>query len=792
MSRRSLLLILLLAVAAGVWYTQHSRRHLEAEERAQVEARTQKAAHARAALKLDPDVVHTIERFIAGVTVLPAENNLNYAIKLDHSTGRSLHNQFKYQEAYEVYRKVLKISYDQGSLRGIQIALGVISDVLDKMNRDLDALEVDMAAYQVALQEKDRFEYGVVEKRIADKLAGEDRGLATMWRLRARKDLDGTPYVHDYAALLVDLAEDMEFLGRAEEALDVYREAYETSRKIAGQRNVRWVWKRAVTKYARALRTAGRCDEAIRVIEESLPGLEGEDDFKQGYRPALLMIQGTCHAKLGAHEKAGPIFMEAYADYELRRAQTSGEKERAEVDRIDAGIVNAAVEQLLIDGRVDDALLLLESNKARTLADIQLDPDRQASYQTRHELELRHAAERRALFDRPDEVAVMPSTRAIMKAYEELETRQARERLELQLSQHAQAIPTAGRMTAEQLESIHTSLPGDTAVLSVASANDRIYLFVISAGKTQWIDTGVEPRTLRQKVRELRAALLNPNADYYRAPSLWLYQRVFGPSIDKLGPGVRRLVYSPDGWLANVPLGTLHDGKRFLAERYAIARFPSLRYYVPGSLAKPWRAGRGVACVDPAVRGARLPFQRETGQFLQKQMGDSLTYLEGEACTVDSLTRATAAMAEEGFVHVGAHGYFDRGDSLRSGVLLGGSAPETAFWNASDIAGVDFSKARIVTLSSCETGMIDDDTPRDVFGVLRSLYYAGAQYVVAPLWAVEDVPTAELMQSFYAHYLQSGRLAESLQAAQQAMIASGRYSHPFYWGGFTLTGGRSG
>jgi CHAT domain-containing protein len=95
----------------------------------------------------------------------------------------------------------------------------------------------------------------------------------------------------------------------------------------------------------------------------------------------------------------------------------------------------------------------------------------------------------------------------------------------------------------------------------------------------------------------------------------------------------------------------------------------------------------------------------------------------------------------------------------------------------------------LVTLSSCETGLTDPKMERDVFGIARALFFAGATKIIAPLWMVHDQATAELMRAFHAAYFADTPAVIALQRAQRELIRTEKYRHPFYWSGFVLTGG---
>ena len=66
---------------------------------------------------------------------------------------------------------------------------------------------------------------------------------------------------------------------------------------------------------------------------------------------------------------------------------------RAKTDDDNFRLVNRFVEQLAAEPDLSAALALLETNKARTLSDILVDPGQKALYQAWRALQARHAKE---------------------------------------------------------------------------------------------------------------------------------------------------------------------------------------------------------------------------------------------------------------------------------------------------------------------------------------------------------------------------------------------------------------
>jgi CHAT domain-containing protein len=74
-------------------------------------------------------------------------------------------------------------------------------------------------------------------------------------------------------------------------------------------------------------------------------------------------------------------------------------------------------------------------------------------------------------------------------------------------------------------------------------------------------------------------------------------------------------------------------------------------------------------------------------------------------------------------------------------------------------------------------------------GLTRGFMYAGAPRVVASLWQVDDLATAELMKRFYrAMLVDKLPPAAALRAAQRELAASRQWHAPYFWAAFVLHG----
>jgi CHAT domain-containing protein len=142
-------------------------------------------------------------------------------------------------------------------------------------------------------------------------------------------------------------------------------------------------------------------------------------------------------------------------------------------------------------------------------------------------------------------------------------------------------------------------------------------------------------------------------------------------------------------------------------------------------------------------------------------------------------------------LHIATHGLLDASRPQFTGLILSlvGNNSGDGFLRTDEIFNLKLGSP-LVMLSACETGLGKEKRGEGVIGLTRAFMYAGAPTVGVSLWSVADKSTADLMTDFYKRLLATPNAppAEALRAAQQSMIAGKKYSAPFYWAPFILTG----
>lgn len=195
----------------------------------------------------------------------------------------------------------------------------------------------------------------------------------------------------------------------------------------------------------------------------------------------------------------------------------------------------------------------------------------------------------------------------------------------------------------------------------------------------------------------------------------------------------------------------------------------------------------------PLMRGdfARLPFtRREIASIAALGPPDSMLQ-----ATDFRASRALAMSGELGqfrIVHFATHGLLNSQHPELSGLVLSlvdeRGRPQNGFLRLQEIYNLRLP-AELVVLSACQTALGREVKGEGLVGLTRGFMYAGAKRVVASLWQVDDLATAELMKAFYRNMLQGGLSpSAALRDAQLEIRGHARWAAPYYWAAFTLQG----
>jgi CHAT domain-containing protein len=202
------------------------------------------------------------------------------------------------------------------------------------------------------------------------------------------------------------------------------------------------------------------------------------------------------------------------------------------------------------------------------------------------------------------------------------------------------------------------------------------------------------------------------------------------------------------------------------------------------------QALRGAMQGDPSSL-PRLPFSRQEAEAIFAVLADA-TSLKALDFRASRATATSSELSQYRIVHFATHGLLNSERPEWSGLVLSqvdeAGRRQDGFLRLHEIYNLKLP-AELVVLSACQTALGKDIRGEGLVGLTRGFMYAGAQRVVASLWQVDDLATAELMGKFYKGMLQ-GRLrpAAALRAAQIEMFKTKRRQAPYFWAAFVLQG----
>ena len=327
------------------------------------------------------------------------------------------------------------------------------------------------------------------------------------------------------------------------------------------------------------------------------------------------------------------------------------------------------------------------------------------------------------------------------------------------------------------------------AVLYLVPLPDRTEIIISSATGLERVKAPVNAATLTETVRAFRTHLETRTTNEYLAEAWQLYDWLIRPLEPLLARGkIDTLVFVPDGALRTIPMAALHDGQKFLVEKYAVAVTPGLSLMEPKAIKRAkismMASGLSEAVLRDGENFPALP-------FVEKEIGDLNTLYGGSKLLNGAFL--TESVAEEfkaqqfSVVHIASHGEFS-GDAKKTFVLtFDGKLSLDRLEQMIRPSQLRKQPVELLTLSACQTAAGDD---RAALGLAGVAVKAGARAAFATLWFVSDEASTHLITDFYTALHADPELtkAQALRGAQRKLLANPRYSHPCLWAPYLIIG----
>jgi tetratricopeptide (TPR) repeat protein len=311
---------------------------------------------------------------------------------------------------------------------------------------------------------------------------------------------------------------------------------------------------------------------------------------------------------------------------------------------------------------------------------------------------------------------------------------------------------------------------------------DDIHLFTLRRGDREpavhripispgMVEAFVQREMGRDPVRRFRDGSPRPFNDL---------AALVAPLAEVAQPG-DRLVFSPSGPLARLPLHALPLAGEPVIARHPVSYVPSLDLLPVLAASRHLGAGTGVALFgDPEDDS---PSSRALVAEMERRLGVAAKV--GAAATVAAML---SALRDTDIVHFQGHAEFVAADPLASALRLSGGK-----LTARDLFHADRGRSGLVVLAACESAVGAEHPGDESLGLLRAFFFAGAQAVVGTFWRVPGRAAADLMRAFYAALLPAApaprpSVADALRSAVLAVRAAPETGALYHWAPFFVSG----
>ncbi|PYS99372.1 MAG: hypothetical protein DMF63_12205 [Acidobacteria bacterium] len=352
------------------------------------------------------------------------------------------------------------------------------------------------------------------------------------------------------------------------------------------------------------------------------------------------------------------------------------------------------------------------------------------------------------------------------------------------LRSHARARTRTQKGTTMTIDALQKQIGERNAVVEFVSDSGTISAFVVTNDRIEYvikIASETEVLSLLEGLHFQFGALrfggdqlavfaeqLKSRADAYLR---MLYEKLIEPIARSFGD--RDLVVIPSGVLNYVPFHALYDGATYLVKSRDVRYAPSVSVWLSLNSKRSSSPGNSFLM---AYADERIPLVNDEVGKLANMLPKARTKV-GKNATFAAFQKHAP---DADLIHLACHGQFRPDNPMFSSLHLA-----DGWVTVRDLYAIRL-KAKLVTLSACETGLSKVHAGEEILGLARGFLSAGARSIVLSLWTVNDEATSRLMQEFYTNLQRGTDVAASLRFAQKTFVDRGE--HPYFWSPFFVIG----
>lgn len=355
--------------------------------------------------------------------------------------------------------------------------------------------------------------------------------------------------------------------------------------------------------------------------------------------------------------------------------------------------------------------------------------------------------------------------------------------------------------------------------LSYVISDSLVYIFIVNRKNYRLVTVPVNEEFFNN-VRQFRSLLTKPSLNnnagnefrQFTAIGFKLYKTLLMPAEKYLVSD--RLVISPDNILSYIPFEILpadeyiSEGIHYNKLRYVMKSYSVSYLYSATFMAVSEKGGSGlsnnlVAFAPVYEKNITIENAFQNGRRNDMLLKD-IPYAREEAGIITALTKGTLYAGPDAkesvfkseapkydIIHLAMHTVINDQSPMHSRMLFysGDDQEEDNVLNTYEVYGIHL-KAKMVVLSSCNTGIGALHSGEGIISLARGFMYSGSRSVVLSMWEVEDKSATDIVEKYYS-FLRRGRTkSEALRLARQNYIkrADMLHSHPYFWATLVVYG----
>jgi CHAT domain-containing protein len=357
----------------------------------------------------------------------------------------------------------------------------------------------------------------------------------------------------------------------------------------------------------------------------------------------------------------------------------------------------------------------------------------------------------------------------------------------------------------------------NTNYLNYVVSDTLIYIFLSNRKHTELLTVPIDSGFF-SNIRKFRDLLTLPqdnarsNFVMYAATGSRLYKEIIEPVKKYLIS--RKLLISADNILSYIPFEAIPDCQvsdeyslyseiPYLMDDYSISYTYSATFLaesvkknisLTNSLIAFAPVYEGSINVDSIMRSRQaemsvlkdLPFARIEAGFVTDLTGGKL-YINNNAR--ESVFKSEAGKYD--IVHLAMHTILNDQNPMYSKMLFyqGKDSVEDGCLNTYEVYGIPL-KAKMVILSSCNTGTGILHSGEGILSLARGFLYSGAQSVIMSMWEIEDRSGTEIVEDFYRYLKKGYTKSNALKKARIDYLKNADMlrSHPYFWSSLVVYG----